>query len=207
MKQYNLIDIASSNAPFLGRRFFRAIVAFLLCGAIWASAPFVDASLWLLCGIGLFGVSALLRTSAYSSMKFSFCLDLLAVVAISGSFWSQLQSEIIWWLPAFLFAFGIIVFLLLLPYLDKLLAPISIMGMVLVQLLWASGEVWLSQMSFFNLLGTVGCLTLLISQTMFVFQYLKQPTRNGEAWCSASYFVGLFFISISTIIALNQPFL
>ncbi|MBD1559359.1 hypothetical protein HC752_20670 [Vibrio sp. S9_S30] len=205
MKQSNLIDIATSNASDRAVSYFRPIVAFLLCAAIWLTVPFSEASLWLLLGMGMFGISECLRASTSPTLKFSFLLDLFAVVAISGAFWAQLESDIIWWFPAFLFAAGVIVFLLLLPQLDKLLGPISVFGMVLTQLLWASGEVWLTQMSLVSLLGVVGCLILLVSQIIFVWHYFKSPIRNGEAWCSASYFIGLFFISISTIIALNQP--
>ncbi|PKF76362.1 hypothetical protein CW749_27470 [Vibrio sp. vnigr-6D03] len=205
MKQSNLIDIATSNASDRAVSFFRPIAALLLCAAIWLTVPFSEPSLWLLVGMGAFGVSELLRTSTSPTSKLSFLIDLFAIVSISGTFWSQLESDIIWWLPAFLFAAGVIVFLLLLPQLDKLLGPISVLGMVLVQLLWASGEVWLTQMSLVSLLGVVGCLILLMSQMTFVLHHFKSPIRNGEAWCSASYFIGLFFISISTIIALNQP--
>ncbi|BCL71547.1 membrane protein [Vibrio nigripulchritudo] len=204
MKQTNLLDIATQSSGDKSNAIFRPLVAVLLCIAIWVTAPNADATQWMLGGFITLCLSDLVRGLTLPTSKVAFAFDLVGIAAISGAYWSQLDSEIIWWLPAFLFASGVIVFLLMLPQLDTLLAPVTLMGMVLVQLLWASGEVWLAQMSLFSLIGFIGSLVLLASQMLFVLHHYRKPVQNGEAWGSVSYFVALFFIALSIIFALHQ---
>ncbi|NMU07448.1 lysoplasmalogenase, partial [Vibrio parahaemolyticus] len=89
-----------------------------------------------------------------------FTAYLVAQVCYSKSFWVQLNGEIVWWLLALLLAASIVAFFLLLPQLDSLVFPVVIMGMMLVQLAWAAGEVWLQVPSYANAIGFSGTLVL-----------------------------------------------
>ena len=128
-----------------------------------------------------------------------FAAYLLAPVCYSKSFWVQLNGEIVWWLLALLLAASIVAFFLLLPQLDSLVFPVVIMGMMLVQLAWAAGEVWLQVPSYANAIGFSGTLVLIYSALAYAIHGYRKPMKHAYLWVSGSYFFAHALIVASII--------
>ncbi|EMY6778157.1 lysoplasmalogenase [Vibrio sp. 2art] len=128
-----------------------------------------------------------------------FTAYLVAQVCYSKSFWVQLNGEIVWWLLALLLAASIVAFFLLLPQLDSLVFPVVIMGMMLVQLTWAAGEVWLQVPSYANAIGFSGTLVLIYSALAYAIHGYRKPMKHAYLWVSGSYFFAHALIVASII--------
>ncbi|HHX8540928.1 TPA: lysoplasmalogenase [Vibrio diabolicus] len=128
-----------------------------------------------------------------------FAAYLLAQVCYSKSFWVQLNGEIVWWLLALLLAASIVAFFLLLPQLDSLVFPVVIMGMMLVQLAWAAGEVWLQAPNYANAIGFSGTLVLIYSALAYAIHGYRKPMKHAYLWVSGSYFFAHALIVASII--------
>ncbi|MDF4835341.1 lysoplasmalogenase, partial [Vibrio parahaemolyticus] len=128
-----------------------------------------------------------------------FTAYLVAQVCYSKSFWVQLNGEIVWWLLALLLAASIVAFFLLLPQLASLVFPVVIMGMMLVQLAWAAGEVWLQVPSYANAIGFSGTLVLIYSALAYAIHGYRKPMKHAYLWVSGSYFFAHALIVASII--------
>lgn len=86
----------------------------------------------------------------------------VASLFYSSAYWIQTNGISNWWLPILLFASGIVMLLLILPQVESRVFPTSVIGVLLLGLLWATGEWWIQQHSanaFLALLGAGGLLT------------------------------------------------
>ncbi|MCG3722298.1 lysoplasmalogenase [Vibrio cincinnatiensis] len=130
--------------------------------------------------------------------KVCFFAFLAAQLCYSKAFWIQIPGTIVWWLPALLLATSIVAFFLLLPQLDTLIFPVTIMGGVLVQLAWASGEVWLKLPSLASLVGFVGSLIFILSALLLAIHDYRHSLPYGQYWISGSYLLahGLIVASV-----------
>ncbi|MCW8329518.1 lysoplasmalogenase [Photobacterium sp. SDRW27] len=114
---------------------------------------------------------------------------LLAHVAYSLAFWSQLDGSMVWWLPAMLFGGGIIVFLLLLPSLGRLIAPVAVYIAMIVQMTWAAGEYWLTVGSTAGLLAFAGSLVFMLSDSVLAVDRFRGPFKPSVAVIMSSYYL------------------
>lgn len=114
---------------------------------------------------------------------------LLAHIVYSLAFWSQLNGNMVWWLPAMLFAGGIIVFLLLLPSLGKLIVPVALYIAVIVQMAWAAGEFWLTAGSTAGLLAFTGALVFMFSDTVLAVDRFRGPFKPSVTVIMTSYYL------------------
>ncbi|KKX81257.1 membrane protein, partial [Vibrio parahaemolyticus] len=89
--------------------------------------------------------------------------SLAAQVGSSKTFWFQLNGDIVWWLLALFLAASIVAIFLLLPQLDSLGFPVVTMGIMLVQLDCAAGEVWMQTPSYANAIGFRGTVIMTYS--------------------------------------------
>ncbi|MGR5234948.1 lysoplasmalogenase [Vibrio rotiferianus] len=124
---------------------------------------------------------------------------LLAQICYSKSFWIQLNGEIVWWLLALLLAASVVAFFLLLPQLDSLVFPVVIMGIMLVQLAWAAGEVWLQSPTLATALGFSGTLLFIYSALAYAIHGYRKPMKHAYAWVTGSYFLAHALIVASII--------
>lgn len=113
----------------------------------------------------------------------------LAHVSYSAAFWSQLESQIVWWLPAMLAAAGVIVFLLLLPSLGKMLIPVAIYIAVISQMAWAAGEFWLTASTTPALLAFAGAAIFMFSDLCLAIDRFRGPFRSATTMIMSSYFL------------------
>jgi uncharacterized membrane protein YhhN len=125
---------------------------------------------------------------------------LFAQLCYSKAFWIQLSGNMVWWLPALLIATSIVTFFLLLPQIDTLLFPVTIMGLVLVQLAWASGEVLLQRPSLASLAGFVGSLLFILSALLLAIHDYRHTLPWGQYWISGSYLLAQSLMVASVVL-------
>lgn len=180
--------------------FFSAFSLLLLLIMLWSQDGLVGQLEWWI-SLGL--VISMLADGLYiskRSQRICFASFIAAQLCYSTAFWLQLSGQVVWWLAAMLLAMGIVAFFLLLPKIDRLIFPVVIMGMVLLQLNWVTGELWLLQHTHQALLAFLGSLSLTISATLLAIHDYRQPLVAGRYLISASYLLAHSLIVASFII-------
>ena len=180
--------------------FFSAFSLLLLLVMLWSQDGLVGQLEWWI-SLGL--VISMLADGLYiskRSQRICFASFIAAQLCYSTAFWLQLSGQVVWWLAAMLLAMGIVAFFLLLPKIDRLIFPVVIMGMVLLQLNWVTGELWLLQHTHQALLPFLGSLSLTISATLLAIHDYRQPLVAGRYLISASYLLAHSLIVASFII-------
>lgn len=176
----------------------KLVTLFLLMVIVLTEAQRQESTYWVVAGLALFMLSDALQLFVGKKVL-AFIGFLTAQVCYSKSFWLQLSGDIVWWLPALLLAASVVAFLLLLPQLDSFLFPATIMGMVLTQLTWAGGELWLLDPTPAHSLGFLGCFVLIFSGLMFVINRYRKSISGANFWISGSYFLSHALIVASTL--------
>ncbi|OLQ89371.1 hypothetical protein BIY22_19875 [Vibrio panuliri] len=180
--------------------FFSCFSLFLLLVMLWSQQSLVGQLEWWV-SLGL--VISMLADSLYitkRAKRVCFAGFIAAQLCYSTSFWLQLSGEVVWWLAAMLLAMGIVAFFLLLPKIDRLIFPVVIMGMVLLQLNWVTGELWLLQHSQAALLAFVGSLSLTTSAALLAIHDYRHSLPLGRYLISGSYLLAHCLITASFII-------
>jgi len=154
---------------------------------------------WVIAGLALSALADTLHTLT-QKRPLHFACFLLAQFCYSKAFWLQLSGDIVWWLFALLLAACIVAFFLLLPRLDKLVFPVVIMGIMLIQLAWASGEVWLIDPQLSHAVGFAGSCVLLFSALAYALNCYRSPIRGSYFWVTGSYFLAHGLIVASLVI-------
>ncbi|MEZ9232077.1 lysoplasmalogenase family protein [Vibrio amylolyticus] len=178
---------------------FRAVsFAFLLVILYQQSIELTLVQMWVALGVGVSMIADTLYLLR-RNRRLCFACFILAQVCLGQSFWVQLSSSIEWWLPALLLASGIVAFFLLLPQIDKLIFPVTIMGLVLVQLAWAAGSVWLLHSSLPSLFGFIGTIVLIVSAGLLAIHDYRRPIKVGRYLISGTYLLAYSLITASAI--------
>jgi len=151
---------------------------------------------WVAGGLFLSFVANILSVLPKSKAKVSFSLLLFTFLFYSKGFWSLLQGDIAWWLPAFLFAGSVILLLLLLPKLDAIIFPVSVMGLTLVQMSWVASMVWMTNATLANLYACIACLLFIVTTLIGAVNDSRRLFKHSETWV-----MGVFFIAQSLIVA------
>ncbi|PSU32915.1 lysoplasmalogenase [Photobacterium lutimaris] len=125
----------------------------------------------------------------------------LAHISYSAAFWSQLESQIVWWLPAMLAAAGVIVFLLLLPTLGNMVIPVAVYIVVITQMAWAAGEFWLTSSSTPAVLAFAGAAIFMFSDLCLAIDRFRGPFRSATTLIMTSYFLAQSLF-VATLLAL-----
>lgn len=188
---------ARQASPFQSL-FFKVFTLVLLLILVLTQGPDSAHSYWIAAGL-LVSIFADTLHSLKSKKTLYFSGFLLAQLCYSKSFWLQLNGDIVWWLLALLLAASIVAFFLLLPQLDSLVFPVVIMGIMLVQLAWAAGEVWLQASNFSNSIGFTGTLVMIYSALAYAIHGYRKPMKRAYVWVSGSYFVAHALIVASII--------
>ncbi|WP_260678503.1 lysoplasmalogenase [Vibrio fluvialis] len=196
-----LISISAfENNKLKHALFFKAVsLALLLSITVTQSAAFSAPVLWVTVGLS----SALVGDSLHLLRfrpKACFGAFLLAQLFYSKAFWVQISGSIVWWLPALLIATSIVAFFLLLPQLDTLIFPVTIMGIMLLQMTWAAGEVWLKLPSSASLTGFIGSLLLMLSALLLAIHDYRRPLPLGQYLISGSYLLAQGLIVASVVL-------
>lgn len=201
MGAFNQTSTASRHAIASRLMRFRLASVILLSLMLILFEPLSSTLAWMLAGFSLFFVSDTFCALLPNKKQFSFVASLAAIACLSKFYWLQLHGEMVWWLPALLVAAGVILLLLFLPLLDSLIFPATVMGGMLLQLAWASGEIWLSEQSSLPLGGFVACLILIASKLILAIHHYRTPLRYGEACFSGLYVFSLTLMASATMMA------
>ena len=179
---------------------FKILSLFMLLMIVWSHQYVPSVSLaWVSIGLVISAISDWFYANK-ACYKVCFIGFMAAQFAYSLLFWSQLSSGIVWWLPAMLLALGVVCFFLLLPKIDRFIFPVVMMGVSLLLLNWAAGEVWLSQSSLKNLTGFAGTLMLALSAMLLAIRDYKLSFCKSRYFASGSYLIAHSLISASLVI-------
>ncbi|MFG0605718.1 lysoplasmalogenase [Vibrio mimicus] len=180
--------------------FFRVLSLLLLVLIIWTQNVNATSELiWVSLGL----MVSMLAHGARLNVRYhraSFVLFLAAQLFFSKAFWVQLSGAMVWWLPALLVAASIVAFFLLLPQIDTLIFPVTLMGLMLVQMTWAAGELWLQVATLASGTGFLGCLIYILSAALFAINDYRRPLPFGYVLVSATYLVAQVLISASFVL-------
>lgn len=180
--------ITGTKHGHIGQALLYKVFTFVLLATIaLTQSVVVDFTYWVVAGLAISAIADVLHTVTQKRLLHFVCF-LLAQLCYSKAFWLQLSGEMVWWLFALLLAACIVAFFLLLPRLDKLVFPVVIMGIVLIQLAWASGEVWLLEPQLSHAVGFVGCCVLLLSALAYALNFYRSPIKGAYFWVTGSYF-------------------
>ncbi|UTZ36007.1 lysoplasmalogenase [Vibrio campbellii] len=193
---YSVLGAKQSNpTQSLTFKIFTLLLLLILAMTEGSSAPH---TYWIVGGLVVSMFADTLH-SFKSRKPLYFAGYLLAQICYSKSFWVQLNGDIVWWLLALLLAASIVAFFLLLPQLDSMVFPVVIMGIMLVQLAWAAGEVWLQVPNFANALGFSGTVVMIYSALAYAIHGYRKPMKHAYVWVSGSYFLAHALIVASII--------
>ena len=191
---------ASEHRQIKQAMFFSCFSLCLLLLMLWTQDGLIGPFEWWI-SLGL--VMSMVADSLYVAKRHKrlcFAGFIAAQLCYSTSFWLLLSGEVIWWLAAMLLAMGIVVFFLLLPKIDRLIFPVVIMGMVLLQLNWVTGELCLLQGGHQAILAFSGSLLLTTSAALLAIHDYRQPIFCGRYFITGSYLLGHSLITASFII-------
>ncbi|ELB2078342.1 lysoplasmalogenase [Vibrio parahaemolyticus] len=177
---------------------FKIFTLLLLLILVLTQGPSADHSYWIAGGLVVSMFADTLHSFKTRKLIY-FAAYLAAQVCYSKSFWVQLNGDIVWWLLALLLAASIVAFFLLLPQLDSLVFPVVTMGIMLVQLAWAAGEVWLQTPSYANAIGFSGTVIMTYSALAYAIHGFRKPMKRAYVWVSGSYFLAHALIVASII--------
>lgn len=192
------VSTMNSNKTRLSNA-FKPVTLLLLMAILVAAGRDEIQFVWVAIGLFLSLIASILSVLPKSHPKVSFALLLSAFLSYSKGFWSLLQGDIAWWLPALLFAGSIIIILLLLPKLDTMIFPVTVMGLVLVQMSWAASAVWMSNATTANLYACIACLIFVIATLINAVNNYRLPFKNSDLWVTCGFFVAQSFIVASVI--------
>lgn len=125
---------------------------------------------------------------------------LFAHLFYSGAFWMLVDGDMVWWLPAVLFSAGIMIVLILLPHLNAMLVPVSVYMLVIIQMAWAAGELYLTVPSMMSIAAFSGALVFLVSDLTLAFHRFKQPSLAKQIFLMMTYYLAQFGITWSVLV-------
>lgn len=178
---------------------FKLLALLSLIALLLFSAHDEPQFIWVFSGLVCSLLAEILGQLSQPRVKVIFGLMLITFLAYSKGFWTQLSGDISWWLPALLFAGSVILFLLLLPKLDTIVFPVSIMGLVLVNMSWAASAVWMGNATQANLMACIACLIFVASAVLKAVHHYRAPIEHAEKWLASGYFAAQALIVASVI--------
>ncbi|WP_070962923.1 lysoplasmalogenase family protein [Vibrio sonorensis] len=178
---------------------FKTLTCLMLMWLLVFSNEMTNARYWVVGGL----LISLIAEAGYllkKHSKFSFTALIVAQLCFSKSFWMQLSGDIIWWLPALLLGSAIVAFFLLLPKLDRLVFPVITMGIILIQLNWAAGEIWLLEASWQAGTGFLGTLCLAFAALQFAVEDYGRKVSIRRYYSAYLHLAAQALITASLII-------
>lgn len=156
--------------------------------------------LWVALGLILSIFADFFWSISKTKIKAAFATFILAFICYSKALWIPFSGEISWWLPSGLFATAIMTVLILLPRLDKIVVPVSILGLILVQMVWASTAVWLIEPTLSHLFGCMAsCIFILATLTRALNIYRTSNIR-ADILSTVGLFLGQAFMVASATV-------
>ncbi|SHO57203.1 lysoplasmalogenase family protein [Vibrio quintilis] len=131
--------------------------------------------------------------------RLSFLAFILTSVSFSLTFWLRVSYPLQIWLLISIFAVSVMMFLLVLPRIEHKLLPVFIIGLLMINFVWAAGEFWLQTHSFQAGTGVAGAI-LWALVTFRVMLYQAYTTQNpANMWVILGYQLSLVGIAGSVL--------
>ncbi|MGX9418629.1 lysoplasmalogenase family protein [Vibrio sp. RC27] len=137
----------------------------------------------------------LLIQRGYSKVRF--IMFSIASLLYSVAFWSFTEGVMHWWLPVLLFASGIVILLLILPQVESYVFSTSLVGVLLLGLVWSTAEWWLQHHSVNALFALSG------SAILFVTALTLAVRKERAVFFSRTPFVLLGYLMSQTLFSLS----
>lgn len=172
-------------------------VMLLLIQCVWSGAP--SFYYWTivigLCFSIIGDIYLMLPADRFLAGLMSF---FFAHIAYTVAFASQWSGEISWWLLALCLAIGIVVFLLLLPFLAPLQTPVALYIFVIMAMLFSAGQYWLLSHNQAALFTIVGAILFVLSDLTLAVNRFKVEFSAATVIIMSTYFIaqGLFVGSV-----------
>ncbi len=123
----------------------------------------------------------------------------LASVFYSIAMWLQVSTGLSLGLPIFVLAFGLIVFLLMLPLLDNIIVPACILGSVLIQFVLATAKLMTEHADLVTGYGFAGAVIFGGSALVWAIHYFHQPFKHSAYLIASSYLLAHALIVASVM--------
>ncbi|SJN56311.1 YhhN-like protein [Vibrio ruber DSM 16370] len=136
-----------------------------------------------------------------TKFRLSFSTFLLSCIAFSLAFWQHILYPIQWWLPITLIALGIVLYLLFLPYIDKRMTVVAVLGIGLLGLIWSATGWWLQARSWSALEAAVGAALWFI----VFFRVMVYPGQRKFNELSLAT-VGGFLVALCLLVVSVLPY-
>ncbi|WCE29627.1 lysoplasmalogenase [Vibrio sp. SCSIO 43137] len=178
---------------------FKPITLLLLLAILVVSGREQAQFFWVAAGLILSICADFFWSRPKAKVKAAFTTFIFAFLCYSKALWLPFSGEISWWLPALLFATGVMVVLLLLPKLDTVVVPVSIMGVILVQMVWASTAVWLLEPTTTHLYACIASCIFILATLVRALNIYRTSAIRADLLSTAGLFLGQAFIVASVI--------
>jgi uncharacterized membrane protein YhhN len=176
-----------------------AFITLLLVLLVWGLTSDIHFSaVWI--SVGLMGsivIEGLLSSKRF--MKLCYLIFLLVCITFSLAFWTRVSDPVHWDAVIFLVAGGIVLFLLMLPHIDKQLIPAIVLGAVLLELIWAASEWWLQERNWVSGIGLAGTLLLFIISFQILTALAKKTFTSVGPLSLGGFLLSLLCIA-STVL-------
>lgn len=106
-------------------------------------------------------------------------------------------STLIWWTLIPFVSYGIVIYILLAPYLGKLKPPVIIYIVVILIMAWSAWERWSHTSQSGALLASIGAFLFIISDTILAINRFRGTFKPARALNLATYFAAQCLIACS----------
>jgi len=106
-------------------------------------------------------------------------------------------STLIWWPLIPLVIYGIVIYIVLAPFLGKLQLPVLVYGVVIMIMAWLAWEWWSQTGQSGALLASVGAVLFFISDTILAINRFRGAFKPSSALTLITYFAAQWLIASS----------
>ena len=128
---------------------------------------------------------------------------LIAHLIYSYAFFSHTEGAFGVWLPAVLFSLGVVIYLLLLPSLDKMRIPVALYSTAILLMAWGAIEVWLDARSPYAAYGAMGSLIFIISDVVLAIDRFRSSSAFSRQVIMVTYYTAQVLFTLSALSAYN----
>lgn len=124
---------------------------------------------------------------------------LVAHIAYSYAFFTQIDSAITLWVPAVLFSVGLIVYLLLLPTLGNMQLPVGVYSTAILVMAWGAIEVWLDAINPMASYAAMGAFTFIISDLVLAIDRFRSSSAFSRHVIMVTYYTAQILLTLSAL--------
>ncbi|CAH0527361.1 lysoplasmalogenase family protein [Vibrio hippocampi] len=144
---------------------------------------------WFVAALAVFSISNLIW-HVYHLRNITVIGFLVGALMYAVAFAIPLDSQqLVLWFPVLFLCVAIVTLLMLLPKLESLLIPTTVMTLCLLTLVCMAGEAWLIDSTAHAFLGFVGSLVLALTAILFALNGYRFPTKQAHYGLVGGYYL------------------